>query len=238
MDSAIVTDALAHRRQSLLARALCRARRISRAHPRGDACGSPRCRSPMSARPTNGNRRSRPPAAPALLREHYQEANEETVTDFLAFSTDNPSSIRNCFEAARTNARAVRTALTSEMWDAINGAWLELKRCGNGPRSREEFARFLRWVQEIVAALRRLGLPHHAAQRRLLVLAARRLYRARRQHRAHPRREISPAAAGPSTSAARSTITNGPRSCARSRRSPPITGSIARASSRGWSPTC
>jgi uncharacterized alpha-E superfamily protein len=78
--------------------------------------------------------------------EHYKEANEETVTEFLAFSTSNPSSIRNCFEAARLNARAVRTALTSEMWDAINGAWLELKRWGNGQRSREEFARYLRWV--------------------------------------------------------------------------------------------
>src|ERR1700719_4261154 len=76
----------------------------------------------------------------------HGEANEETVTEFLAFSTANPSSIRNCFETARVNARAMRTALTSEMWDAINGAWLEVKRWGNGPRSREEFARYLRWV--------------------------------------------------------------------------------------------
>jgi uncharacterized alpha-E superfamily protein len=78
----------------------------------------------------------------------HTEANEETVTDFLAFSTANPSSIRSCFEVARSNARAVRTALTVEMWDAINGAWLELKRFGNSPTSREEFSRFLRWVQE------------------------------------------------------------------------------------------
>src|SRR6201986_3262976 len=76
----------------------------------------------------------------------HDEANEETVTEFLAFSTSNPSSIRNCFENARLNARAVRTALTIEMWDAINSAWLELKKWGNGPPSREEFARFLRWV--------------------------------------------------------------------------------------------
>jgi uncharacterized alpha-E superfamily protein len=76
----------------------------------------------------------------------YSEANEETVTEFLAFSASNPSSIRNCFETARINARGVRTALTIEMWDAINGAWLELKKWGNGPASREEFARFLRWV--------------------------------------------------------------------------------------------
>jgi uncharacterized alpha-E superfamily protein len=78
----------------------------------------------------------------------YDEANEDNVIDFLAFSTANPSSIRSCFEVARTNARAVRTALTMEMWDAINGTWLELKRYGNGPTSREEFSRFLRWVQE------------------------------------------------------------------------------------------
>jgi uncharacterized alpha-E superfamily protein len=78
----------------------------------------------------------------------HSEFTEETVTDFLCFSTANPSSIRNCFEIARGNARAVRTALTVEMWDSINGTWLELKRFGNGPTSREEFARFLRWVQE------------------------------------------------------------------------------------------
>src|SRR5712675_1573383 len=78
----------------------------------------------------------------------HDEANEETVTDFLAFSSENPSSIRNCFEVARANARAIRTALTMEMWEAINTAWLELKRFGNQPASREELARFLRWVQE------------------------------------------------------------------------------------------
>ena len=53
----------------------------------------------------------------------HKEANEQTVTDFLAFSPDNPSSIRSCFEVARTNARSVRTALTTDMWESINTAW-------------------------------------------------------------------------------------------------------------------
>src|SRR5438105_707606 len=77
----------------------------------------------------------------------HKEANEQTVTDFLAFSSDNPSSIRSCFEVARSNARSVRTALTVEMWDAINGTWLELQKLGSVPASREQFANFLRWVQ-------------------------------------------------------------------------------------------
>ena len=58
----------------------------------------------------------------------YDETDGESVIDFLTFDADNPSSIRNCLEAARTNARSVRTALTAEMWEAINSAWLELKR--------------------------------------------------------------------------------------------------------------
>ena len=118
---------------------------------------------------------SRPPAAPTRSSPRYDEANEENVTDFLAFSPDNPSSIRNCFEVARANARAVRTALTVEMWEAINGAWLELQAL----RQRADVARGVRALPALgagsLAALRRLGLPHHAAQRRLLVLAARRL---------------------------------------------------------------
>jgi len=78
----------------------------------------------------------------------YDEANEENVTEFIAFSSKNPSSIRNCIEIARQNARAVRTALTTETWETINGAWLELKRFRNGASAREEFLRFLQWVQE------------------------------------------------------------------------------------------
>src|SRR5207248_9523096 len=56
----------------------------------------------------------------------YNDANEENVTEFLTFSTSNPSSIRQCFEIARTNARSVRNALTMEMWVAINSACLEV----------------------------------------------------------------------------------------------------------------
>lgn len=82
----------------------------------------------------------------------YDKADEKNVREFLAFSTENPSSIRNCLEIARSNARAVRTALTSEMWDAINGAWLELQKFDSRRMDREEFSRFIEWVKSVSLA--------------------------------------------------------------------------------------
>ncbi|RXF73841.1 alpha-E domain-containing protein [Hansschlegelia zhihuaiae] len=81
--------------------------------------------------------------------DKHEEANHETVVAYLAFDRDNPSSILNCFETARHNARSVRTALTMEMWDAINGAWIELRRTADRKLEGEELTRFLSWVKEI-----------------------------------------------------------------------------------------
>jgi uncharacterized alpha-E superfamily protein len=85
---------------------------------------------------------------PAFFAAHA-EANERSVMEFLAFSPDNASSIRSCFEQARTNARAVRTALTMEMWSTINDAWLRLKTYDPAQMTREEVARFLEWVKGV-----------------------------------------------------------------------------------------
>lgn len=49
------------------------------------------------------------------------------VSRYLTLSRDNPSSIRSCLDQARGNARAVRTALSREAWEAINRAWLGLR---------------------------------------------------------------------------------------------------------------
>jgi uncharacterized alpha-E superfamily protein len=78
----------------------------------------------------------------------------ENVIDFLTFASENPCSIRNCIELARTNARAVRTALTIEMWEAINGAYLEMKAMekSRGSRSGEDLARFFDFVTQVSLA--------------------------------------------------------------------------------------
>jgi uncharacterized alpha-E superfamily protein len=91
-------------------------------------------------------------AASGFCKVHAA-ASEAEVVDYLTFAPDNPSSIRNCIELARTNARSIRTALTAEMWDSINSAWIELKRyekssIGQGRYDREESTRFLEFVKK------------------------------------------------------------------------------------------
>ena len=83
----------------------------------------------------------------SAFAEHHAAATEESVTEFLAYSPANPSSIRACLEIARTNARAVRTALTAEMWDAINGAWNDLQSF-RPPLERQDVARLLQLAKE------------------------------------------------------------------------------------------
>ncbi len=80
--------------------------------------------------------------------------NEAHVTEYLAFAPENPSSIRRCVELARANARAVRTALTTEMWEAINGGYLDMKADQKTPRgeSAEQLARFLDFVKRMSLA--------------------------------------------------------------------------------------
>ena len=80
--------------------------------------------------------------------ERYDEANRRNVIEWLAFSNENPSSIRSCLDVARSSARAVRTALTREMWEAINDAWLELHRYSVDQMSPRQLAEFLAFVKE------------------------------------------------------------------------------------------
>ena len=79
----------------------------------------------------------------------HPTATEQTVRDFLAFDPANPSSIRSCLDVARANGRAVRTALTTEMWEPINDAWRHLREVKPASMDHEGFIRFLEWVEHV-----------------------------------------------------------------------------------------
>jgi uncharacterized alpha-E superfamily protein len=76
----------------------------------------------------------------------YAEATQAAVTDYLVRDPDNPSSISASIETARRNARAVRTALTIDMWDALNETWLALRQMDLDFSSRSPM-QFLDWVR-------------------------------------------------------------------------------------------
>jgi uncharacterized alpha-E superfamily protein len=99
----------------------------------------------------------------AIFHELHETATAETVCHFLTASPENPASIVKCFEIARTNARAVRTALTSEMWDAINGAWLELQSLNPAKLTASALPKFLAFVKE--TSLRVDGSGHRTMLR-------------------------------------------------------------------------
>jgi uncharacterized alpha-E superfamily protein len=71
----------------------------------------------------------------------------ENVARFLAWDPGHPSSIANCLEASRENARAVRGSITSEMWENINDTWLQLFAKRRADREPIDSA-FFDWVKE------------------------------------------------------------------------------------------
>jgi uncharacterized alpha-E superfamily protein len=77
----------------------------------------------------------------------HQQADAASVIHHLVLDPDNPSSIWCCLATARQNARAVRTALTVDMWEAVNSTWLELQNMRDD-FSLERLPRMLDWIKE------------------------------------------------------------------------------------------
>lgn len=59
-----------------------------------------------------------------LYNEGYAGAQ---VCEFVLRSRNNPESVLAMFERARTSARACRSAITREVWEAINEGWMALR---------------------------------------------------------------------------------------------------------------
>lgn len=60
--------------------------------------------------------------------QKYDEFEAHSVINFLLRDKDNPSCVMSTVGMARSNARQVRTALSSEVWEATNECWMALKQ--------------------------------------------------------------------------------------------------------------
>ncbi|MBI2425837.1 MAG: alpha-E domain-containing protein [Candidatus Hydrogenedentes bacterium] len=61
------------------------------------------------------------------FRRRYGYASQENVIQFLTFDPDYPNSIYSCIRQARENARTVREAISSELWEVLNQLYLDLQ---------------------------------------------------------------------------------------------------------------
>ena len=88
------------------------------------------------------------------FREKYGDPVQRNLESWLFFDRDNPSSVASCVASARENGRIVRTALTAQVWDALNTAFQELKQLEREERSTLELSRMTEWVMRHAAMLR------------------------------------------------------------------------------------
>ena len=84
---------------------------------------------------------------PAYTAKYGHDITSRNVMDFMVRDESNPSSIVSCLRAARENARAVRGALTTELWETQNSTWLKLASYLKTRDFERDPAAFFEWVK-------------------------------------------------------------------------------------------
>jgi uncharacterized alpha-E superfamily protein len=78
----------------------------------------------------------------------HQTVCAREVLHYMALDPENPSSIYACARQARENARAMRGAITSEMWEVLNATWLEMQDMDETRMQARGISAFFDWVKE------------------------------------------------------------------------------------------
>lgn len=82
-----------------------------------------------------------------LFAEHYGVPTRENVVQFLTFDAEYPHSILSCLLAARENARSVREAIASEMWEHLNQFYYSVRDAARQPTLSESPTEFFHQVK-------------------------------------------------------------------------------------------
>jgi uncharacterized alpha-E superfamily protein len=84
----------------------------------------------------------------AEFYERHDKLTLAALIEFLALDEENPSSIYSCLKWARENAHAVRWQITSEMWETLNGTWLEVRAMKRSRIIGAGATQFFDWVKD------------------------------------------------------------------------------------------
>ena len=88
----------------------------------------------------------------------HDEISCDLAVDWMLRSKDNSSSVVSSVNAARQNARLVRTAITGEVWEAVNSAYMALKKALSRKVSERDLPSVLRLIRHHAALVR--GVTH------------------------------------------------------------------------------
>ena len=85
----------------------------------------------------------------------YKTISKEKIIFFLLFDPENSSSVKNCIKTARENIRMVRTAVTLEVWNAVNSSYHELdKNLKDTKNILKELPEIIEWIKKQVNLIR------------------------------------------------------------------------------------
>lgn len=93
-------------------------------------------------------------AAQTEYETRYAGYDSVQVVNFLLRDTENPSSVLSVIKSARDNARLVRTALTTEVWSAVNETWMVLTELLKDPVPQTELPAVLATIRQQSALVR------------------------------------------------------------------------------------
>ncbi|TGN10887.1 alpha-E domain-containing protein [Leptospira ilyithenensis] len=62
-----------------------------------------------------------------VFEKKYESPTPASVIQFMTFDDENPSSIYNCVQRARENARSIRENISTPMWEVLNEFYLFIK---------------------------------------------------------------------------------------------------------------
>ena len=79
--------------------------------------------------------------------ERYTQVTPANVLNFMVLDSSNPSSIYSCIQSARENARSVRGAITSEMFQDLNDLWLNMRNVDYAHIEARGVSEFFDWVK-------------------------------------------------------------------------------------------
>ena len=89
-----------------------------------------------------------------LYFEKHGQIEAAKAIDFMLRDMANPSSVLSAMSAARQNARLVRTAITREVWEAVNDTYMVLKQALTRPVSARDLPEVLALIRQKSALVR------------------------------------------------------------------------------------